>query len=71
MPKYTCKECGVEGYGCILYALKACQSCGARIHREDVQENWSWPGHPSSINPSSDLNQNERTERNKLLQFER
>lgn len=70
MPKYTCRKCGTECYGCILYTLRACGSCGALIHRQDVLENWDRAAEPSSESPSSFPGKNEKAGWIKLLQFE-
>lgn len=68
MPKYTCKRCGTECYGCILYALKTCHSCGALIHRHEVQEGCIMP---SEASPAAAPSFSEKAGQKKLLLFER
>lgn len=68
MPKYTCKKCGTECYGCILYGLNSCHSCGALIHRRDVQESWMRPLELAHLAHSC---LPEGLEKAKLLLFER
>ena len=71
MPKYICRKCGTECYGCSLYTLRACRSCGALIHKEDVLENWDQAVEPLSAAPSSFPGKDEKARMSKLLQFER
>lgn len=71
MPKYKCRGCGTESYGCVLYTLRECKSCGTLIHREEVQEDWDRAVKPASATPTSFTGMNEKTERVRLLQLVR